>query len=137
MKTTKEQRKEQAIKLMQKLDIYKPYINGFKQGDKVCFFENFAGFWVYQEPEIEKKMKEIEKEYNCTVFAITHEYTGIGEFYDFLIVSEDDEDWDYLVQDYQNDYSAYAYVWNKNDDWCSEFGDIVIKRFGGGIKRIG
>ena len=137
MNTTKEQRKEQAVELMKKLDIFKPYINGFKQSDKVCFFENFGGFWVNQEPEIEQKMKEIEKEYNCTVYAITHEYTSIGEFYDFLIVSEDDEEWDYLVEDYQNDYSAYAYVWNKSDDWCSEFGNVVIKRFGGGIKRIG
>lgn len=137
MNTTKEQRKEQAVELMKKLDIYKPYINGFKQSDKVCFFENFGGFWVNQEPEIEQKMKEIEKEYNCTVYAITHEYTSIGEFYDFLIVSEDDEEWDYLVEDYQNDYSAYAYVWNKSDDWCSEFGNVVIKCFGGGIKRIG
>ena len=137
MNTTREQRKEQAVKLMQKLDIYKPYINGFKQSNKVCFFENFGGFWVDQEPEIEKKMKEIEKEYDCTVYAITHEYTSIGEFYDFLIVSQDDEEWEDLVEEYQNDYAAYAYVWNKSDDWCSEFGTIVVKRFGGGIKRIG
>ena len=93
MNTTKEQRKEQAVKLMEQLDIYKPYINGFKQSDKVCFFENFGGFWVNQEPEIEKKMKEIEKEYDCTVYAITHEYTDIGEFYDFLIVSNYKEEW--------------------------------------------
>lgn len=137
MNTTREQRKEQAVKLMQQLDIYKPYINGFKQSNKVCFFENFGGFWVDQEPEIEQKMKEIEKEYDCTVYAITHEYTSIGEFYDFLIVSQDDEEWEDLVEEYQNDYAAYAYVWNKSDDWCSEFGTIVVKRFGGGIKRIG
>ena len=137
MNTTKEQRKEQAVKLMEQLDIYKPYINGFKQSDKVCFFENFGGFWVNQEPEIEKKMKEIEKEYDCTVYAITHEYTDIGEFYDFLIVSNYKEEWEDLVEKYQNDYAAYAYVWNKSDDWCSEFGTVVIKRFGGGIKRIG
>lgn len=136
MNTTKEQRKEQAVKYMQTLGIYKPYINGFKQSDKVCFFENFGGFWVNQEPEIEKKMKEIEKEYNCTVYAITYEYTDIGEFYDFLIVTDYKEEWEDLVEKYQNDYAAYAYVWNKSDDWCSEFGTVVIKRFGGGIKRI-
>ena len=137
MNTTKEQRKEQAVRLMKQLDIYKPYIKGFEQSDKVCFFEQFGGFWVYQEPEIEKKMKEIEKEYDCTVYAITHEYTNIGEFYDFLIVSQDNEEWEDLVEQYQNDYAAYAYVWNKDDDWCSEFGTLIIKSFGGGIKRIG
>ena len=69
MNTTKAQRKEIALKAMKKLGIYKPYIDGFKQEDKVCFFERFGGYWLYQEPEIEAKMKELEKKYNCTVFS--------------------------------------------------------------------
>ena len=52
MNTKKEQRKKQAVKFMKQLDIYKPYIEGFMDEDKVCFFEGFGGFWVYQEPEI-------------------------------------------------------------------------------------
>ena len=136
MKTTKEQRKEQAVRLMKQLDIYKPYINGFEQSDKVCFFEQFGGFWVYQEPEIENKMKEIEKEYDCTVYAITHEYTSIGELYDFLVVTDYEEEWDDLVFHGEKDSNAFAYVWNKSDDYCSEFGTVGIRSFGGGIKRI-
>ena len=46
MNTTLTQRKEIALKAMKQLDIYKPYIQGFKQEDKVCFFEQFGGFWV-------------------------------------------------------------------------------------------
>lgn len=136
MKTTKEQRKEQAVKLLEQLDIYKPYINGFKQNDKVCFYERFAGFWVYQEPEIEKKMQEIEKEYDCTVYAITHEFTEFGECYDFLIVPNYKSEWKYLIYKNGNAFNAYAYVWNKTDDYCSEFGTIGIRSFGGGITRI-
>lgn len=79
MNTTKAQRKGIALKAMKKLGIYKPYIDGFKQEDKVCFFERFGGYWLYQEPEIEAKMKELEKKYNCTVFAVTHEFTDFGE----------------------------------------------------------
>ena len=138
MKTTKEQRKEQAVKLLEQLDIFKPYINGFKQSDKVCFYENFGGFWVDQEPEIEKKMQEIEKEYNCTVYAITHELTEFGELYDFLLVTSEKSEWETLVEKAQgNEYYAFAYCWNKDDDWSSEFGTLIIKSFGGGIKRIG
>lgn len=138
MKTTKEQRKEQAIELMSKLDIYKPYIRGFRESDKVCFYEGFGGFWVYQEPEIEKKMKEIEEKYNCTVYAITHELTEFGELYDFLLVTNEKREWKTLVEKAQsNEYYAFAYCWNKDDDWCSEFGTIIVKSFGGGIKRIG
>ena len=134
---TLQEKKDKAIELMKQLDIYKPYIQGFKQSNKVCFFENFGGFWVYQEPEIEAKMKEIEQEYNYTVYAITHEFTNIGELYNFLIVPNYPEEWDELIYAQRNNqYIAYAYVWNKSDDWCSEFGSITVQSFGGGIRRV-
>lgn len=133
----KTQQKAKAIEIMKQMDIYKPYINGFEKQDKVCFFENFGGFWVYQEPEVEAKMKELEKKYGCMVYAITHEYTQFGECYSFLIVSKYKEEWDRCVISEKNKHYAFAYVWNKTDDWCSEFGTIVVQSFGGGIKRIG
>ena len=74
-----EERKAKAIELMRELKIYTPYIKGFSERNQVCFFERFGGFWVYQEPEVEKKLKEIEAEFDCTVYAITHEYTDFGE----------------------------------------------------------
>ena len=129
--------KEKAIEIMEKLNIYKPYIKGFREENKVCFFEGFGGFWVDQEPEIEKKMKEIEEKSNCLVYAITHEYLEFGECYDFLIVTREPDEWDDLVMDYEGGKIAFAYVWNKDADDCSEFGDICIKSFGGGIKRVG
>lgn len=129
-------RKEKAIELLKELDIYKPYIEGFSNENKVCFFEEFGGFWVEQEPEIYEKMKEIENTYNCLVYAITHEFTDFGELYDFLILPEDSEDWDSVVrQASPHSAHAYAYVWNKTADWCSEFGTIVIEKFAGRIKR--
>ena len=32
---------------------------------------------------------------------------------------------------------AYAYVWNKTDDWCSELGTIVVTERFGGLVRVG
>ena len=133
----KEKQKAKAIEIMKQMDIYKPYIEGFKNEGKVCFFEQFGGFWVYQEPEVEAKMKELEKEYGCTVYAITHEFTQFGECYSFLLVSKYEEEWDRCVVSEKNNHYAFAYVWNKDDDWCSELGTVVVKSFGGGIKRIG
>ena len=133
----KTQQKAKAIEIMKQMDIYKPYINGFEKQDKVCFFEQFGGFWVYQEPEVEAKMKELEKKYGCMVYAITHEYTQFGECYSFLIVSKYKEEWNRCVVSEKNKHYAFAYVWNKDDDWCSEFGTVVVQSFGGGIKRIG
>ena len=44
MKITNEIKKQKAIELMNKLNIYKPYIRGFENDNMVCFFENFGGF---------------------------------------------------------------------------------------------
>lgn len=44
MNTTKEQRKQKALEILKKLDIYKPYIKGFEKENEVCYFERFAGF---------------------------------------------------------------------------------------------
>ena len=133
----KNKQKAKAVEIMKRMDIYKPYIEGFEKEDKVCFFEQFGGYWVYQEPEIEAKMKELEEQYGCTVYAITHEFTQFGECYSFLLVSKYEEEWDRCVVSEKNNHYAFAYVWNKDDDWCSEFGTVVVKSFGGGIKRIG
>ena len=131
-----EERKIKAIELLEKMDIYKPYIKGFRESDKVCFFERFGGYWVEQEPEIYNKMKEIEKEYNCTVYAITHEFTQFGECYSFLLVTNYKSEWKNLVVTENGTHYAFAYVWNKDDEWCSELGTVGVKSFGGGITRV-
>ena len=133
----KQARKEQAIKYLKQLDIYKPYIDGFEKDDQVCVFERYAGFWVHQYPEIERKMRAIEKEYGCTVYAITHEFMIFGECYSFLFVSKYKEEWETLIRSTKNRHSAFAYVWNKSDDWCSELGDVTVQSGFGGITRIG
>lgn len=129
-------KKEKALELLKEMDIYTPYIKGFEEKDQVCFFERFGGYWVYQEPEIEAKMKEIEKQYKCVVYAITHEYTDFGELYTFLLVTNYPEEWSRLMISDGNRHTAFAYVWNKTDDWCSEFGSVTVMSLGGGITRI-
>lgn len=136
MKITRQQKKEKALEIMKTMDIYKPYITGFKDDDNVCFFENFGGYWVFQEPEIEAKMKEIERKYNCLVYAITHEFTKFGELYDFLLITDYKSEWRTLVQSSGNRHTAFAYVWHKDAEWCSEFGSVTVQSFGGGIRRI-
>ena len=138
MKTTIEAKRQKAIEYLKELGIYKPYIKGFEQDKQVCFYERYAGYWVFQEPEIEKKMKEIEKKYDCVVYAITHEFMEFGECYSFLLVTDYEEEWDDLVYDAGfNVHGAYAYVWNKDVEYCSEFGSIGVRSWGCGICRVG
>ena len=136
MENNEQAKKEKAIEFLKKMDIYKPYIKGFEEKDSVCFFENYGGYWIDQELELYAKMKEIENKYQCLVYAVTHEFTDFGELYDFLIVTNYPEEWDTLVYSNGNRHTVFAYVWNKDDDWCSEFGSVTVQSFGGGIKRI-
>ena len=136
MNTTKNERKEVALTYLKKLDIYAPYIAGFKKHNDVCYFERFGGFWAFQNPDLINKMHEIEEKHNATCYAITHEYTEFGELYDFLLVTDYKEEWDSLLEKVNNTFYAFAYVWNRDDEYCSEFGSVVLQSFGGGIRRI-
>ena len=133
---TQEQRKTKAVELLHQLDIYEPYIQGFENDNQVCFFENYGGYWVYQEPDVYKKMLEIENEYNCTIYAITHEWASFGECYSFLYVSRYKSEWPYSLVMEEGVHYATAYVWNKSFEEFSEFGTIGVKSFGGGIVRV-
>lgn len=131
--------KETAIKCLETLDIYKPYIRKFKSKAGIpCFFENFAGFWADQEEKLWTKIKEVEEEHNCLVYAITHEITDMGETWSMLCTFPDATDIeDYLTARGDDQFYARSYVWNESVPWFSEFGDIIVKSAYGGIKRLG
>ena len=129
--------KELAIKCLEPLDIYKPYIRKFKSKAGIpCFFENFAGFFADQEAELWNKIKEIEAEYECLVYAITHEISELGETWSMLCVPNHAASIeDCLVRFSNNKYYAYSWVWCKNS-YGSEFGDVVVQHAFGGIRRV-
>ena len=141
--------KEVALKSMEVLGIYKPYIDAFDKKGTVCLFEGFGGFYIGEdnEPELLTKIKSFEEETGSLVYAVTHEITEFGELYDFLCVSKYEEDWELPdVLDTKGIHDgkflsntkviAWAYVWNKSYEYCSEYGSIGLTCLGGGIKRI-
>ena len=133
-----ERQKEIAIQCLEKLDVYKPYINKFKMRKTLpCFFENFGGFWVDQEPKLYNKIKEIEAEFGCLVYAVTHELTDFGECWSMLCVNKGAEEMSEVLGAFNTgEYYAFAYVWNVQNELLSEFGDVVVATRLGGIKRI-
>ena len=130
--------KEIAIKCLEMLDVYKPYINKFNSEEALpSFFEHYAGFYVSQDTTLYHKIREIESEYGCIVYALTHEMTDFGECWSMLCVPQSvDAIEDVLDKVNHNEFYAFAYVWNKSNPILSEFGDIVIKTYYGGITRI-
>lgn len=129
--------KEIAVECLQKLDIYQLYIRRFEITDTPCFFEKFAGFYADQEPELWNKIKEVENEYGCLVYAITHELMEFGECWSMLCVNKEAESVsDVLGSFNSSEYYAFAYVWNRQNETFSEFGDVVVMARFGGIKRV-
>lgn len=130
--------KEVAIIAMKTLDIYKPYIKKFEKDGTVTLFERFGGYYIDEdnEPELLKKIRAFEVETGSLVYAVTHNIFEFGECYSFLIISKYEEEWGMTLEEVKDGY-AFSYVWNKSDDYCSEFGTIAVRSFGGGIERVG
>ena len=130
-------KKEIAIKCLEKLDIHKPYIKMFKSDSLPCFYENCIGFWADQEPELWNKIKEVEAEHNCLVYAITHEFINGDEMWSMLLVPSDCESAEDLIGVLKpKEFYAFSYTWNKTVEYFSEFGDVVVRSTYGGVKRI-
>lgn len=130
--------KEVALSAMKSLDILPAYINKFKKDGTITLFERFGGYYIeeYNEPKLLEKIKDFEAETGSIVYAVTHEIFMFGECYSFLIISKYEEEWEYALEDVKEGY-AFSYVWNKTDEWCSEFGTVTIQSLGGGIRRVG
>ena len=128
--------KEIAIQCLKKLDIYKPYIRKFEKEDMPTFFERFAGFYLFNEPVLQAKVKEVQEEYGVLVYALTHEWLEDMEGWSMLCVSKSTESIEDCITDTPrpNVFYTYAYVWNQENDTFSEFGDIVVQSAGGGIR---
>jgi len=137
MNTLREQQKELAIELMNKLDIYKPYIKAFKDNNTITLYEQYGGYYIEETDELYKDIKEFEKREGCLAYAVTHEFAGFGECYDYLIIPKEKSDSkDLIFYSNGNKHVIFAYVVNKDEPYCSEYGDITINQFRGGLCRI-
>lgn len=132
------EQKQKALYAMKELDILPAYINKFKYHGTLTMFEGFGGYYMDEDDEITKQIRELEQRYGFLCYAVTHENTEFGELYDLLIISKYHEDWGHTVwvDKDSNRSIAFCYVINHDCDWCSEFGDVAFVRFGGGLLRI-
>ena len=129
--------KDKAIEIMEKLGIYKPYIDTFRKDNKVLIYDDGVGYDADFSPEIKAKIKELEEKDNVIVYAVTHEYSESWEFYDFLLVTEDPDEWRYMFSKGEDFYKVYAYCLNMTRAEYSEFGSVYVRNFYGIIERVG
>ena len=101
---TREEQKTLGIKRLNQLNIYKPYIRKFENHDVVTVFENYGGFYATADngfEELETKIKTWEAETGNLVYAATHEFLEFGECYSFLFVSQNSEDEDEEIEEFE------------------------------------
>ena len=134
MKINKEIKKAEAINRLKAMEIIPEAIRQFDEDDIVNVSENPYGILFWADDEQKELIEEFEKEYNALVYHVIHTYTEFGELYNFLYVSDHNEEWICDHDDLEEGY-AYAYVWNKTDEWCSEIGSIGVRGKFGGIVR--
>ena len=136
-KVIKEKKKKEAIKRMAKLGMFKPCIKAFEKYDELQLTEPTGILYEFSDnEELNAKIAEFEEEYNALVYHVIHTYTQFGELYNFLYVSDYEEEWEFDHEDVNAGY-AIAYVWNKTDEWMSEMGSIVVRELFGGLVRVG
>ena len=135
MNVSIEAKKAEAIKRMKALDLHKPYIALFEKDNQIFLSEMTGGVYEFNDhQELVEKIKAFEEENHALVYHVIRTMTQFGELYNFLYVSQHEEEWEMDNADIKDGY-ALAYVWNKTDEWCSEFGSIGVKGKFGGIVR--
>lgn len=139
-KVSRENKKEEAIKRMVALGMFKPCIKAFTKYDEVQLSEPTGGLYEFSDDaELNEKVQEFEIEHDALVYHVIHSPIRIDgmvmDMYNFLYVSDYEEEWDMDNDDIADGY-VMAYVWNKSDDFLSEFGGIAVKERIGGLVRV-
>lgn len=136
MNVSRADKKKEAIKRMEVLDIYSEAIRQFeKEGYINCSEPPYgANYWL--DDEQRKIVREFEEEYNALVYFATKSYTEFGTLTSFLYVSDYPDEWKMDNGELKDGY-VYAYVYNHDVPEYSEFGLIKVKSIFGGLVRIG
>ena len=137
---SRESKKEESIKRMQALGLFKPCIRSFTKYDEVQLSEPTGGLYEFSDDaELNEKVQEFERDHDALVYHVIHSPIRIDgivmDMYNFLYVSDEEEEW-LMDQDDIADGYVMAYVWNKSDDFLSEFGSIAVQERIGGLVRV-
>lgn len=128
--------KQEALVRLRTMNLHPNVVNEFEK-ENLVYYSDPMGilYWVDNNPEYVKLIKEFEEKYNAYVYHCILSHTQFGELLSMLYVSDYEEEWEDDRQDLKDGY-PYAYVSNITDPWCSEIGGIGIKEQWGGLVRV-
>ena len=137
MKKTRSEMKVKALEIMEHLKLNPLFEMRFFAFDKIAYFDKHTPLFGDVPEFILEKIKEIEKDQDLLVYAVTSDEMQFGKTYSFLVVSPYEEDWKYLILTEGVLHRVYAYVWNTTDEWRSESGCVILMNENGKLVRIG
>ena len=132
-----EEKKEEAIKRMKKIGIFKPTIKQFEEEGLVSISEPPFGAFYWAEGDDLERIKNFEKENNALVYVVIRSFTNLGTLDSYLFVSDyRDEEWEMDREDLKENRQL-AYVYNHSNSYFSEFGSIgFVTTAAAGLRRI-
>lgn len=126
MNKSREEKKIEAIKRLNKMGIWKKAISRFEREDVVFVSEPPNGALYRLNDEEEERVQKFETEHNVLVYMVIRSFTNMGEMDSLLFVSDYPEEWAEDIGDLNNNM-AMAYVVNCDYPRCSDMGTIGWK----------
>lgn len=125
MEQLKVRQRAEAIKRMKLLKLRKEVIEAFQADGSVRLCTRpYGKFLTLTEAEA-KEVKAFEQSHDALVFFVTRAVTLFGTLDAYFFVGNNPSAWAYEREGYNEGY-GYAYVFNRNNPDCSEFGDIFF-----------
>lgn len=127
--------KEEAIKRMKILRLNNKVIKEYAENN-ILNKSDFNSGLLYWLNKVEREMiKKLENKYNFLVYHVIHSYSNLGETYEILYVSQEEDEWIYDLEDLKDNYiiSRVEVIDNPEN---SEFGYIKVKNCFGGLVRV-
>lgn len=127
------EQKQEAIARLQSLYLHSNVLKDFEEG-VINVSENPYGFLYWTDEEIDQAITKFEEEFTAIVYHVNFFNSNFGKLYSFFYVSQHKEEWEMDRKDLKEGYPI-VYVYNKDDEYCSELGSIGIKVVNGGVVR--
>lgn len=128
-------RKVRATEILKTLKVNDRSVQRFVDFNVVPFF--VKGEIVQMPGYIKNMIRDLEQDRNYTCFAVLQESLSFGETLNFLLVTENTEDWNFEFISHINVSWCYSYVFNKTYQHFSEYESIAVNSYYGVLRRLG
>ena len=128
MNVSAKDKKLEAVKRMRIMGIFPEAVKQFSEENLISISYPPFGALFWADGEDLDEIKNFERKNNVLVYFVIRSYTSIGRMDSYLFVSDyKNEEWAMDRKDLKNN-QAFAYVRNRDDEICSEFGLIGFER---------